>query len=669
MSTELIELRKAARLEGMSYSAFLKYRRSKKIVLLPDPEDGRKKLIRRQDLSSHAQEKLSAEEAARSLCAETNAPGLSAPCHRSDFESRLKPPFERILVFPPEPSLVAPPGRHQEYLMDRLRIAAHLYYESWKGEGFENEGEYIRALARKAAEDAGATRKYSGSSERTIQGIKSVTRRVMADSSISDKWAEIARILTPQHRPGRGNSSFYVENGELGDQLINLHRRLRSPKRAHEALCSQIPHGTPVPTFDQSYRFIKKQGAKAALRGREAVKVAAGYIDRHYDDEFASDAWCLDEWQLDGVFYDEQDHSRIFNYGEKGPVAHILSVMDERTIYIMDWILTSNISLEEATLELAERLVRRYWLPTRLVTDRAGRFRALSRQKRVIVRSRGELVDSLMGPLGQLGVKPRGSEEENPRGNRIERAAHREYARRAVDFGISWKGANTEERKLTDIDERVKRHLSGHCKRGICGPQLLSIQEAEHIVARWVNELNTGKTRAKGCHGMTRLAAFSHFRPTEFEISRRKPGEALLDLAFAERDQRTIQPGGVIELKDGKRYSDFELVGWVGEKVEVLRYRRDPSMLQVFAPGQEGPVIAHLRRAVGTNEPDVLSEEIAKLQHARKILACEETPLPAQGPEEGAKPLSINPREFFSRPEAAGEADGLKPLSYFGDDA
>jgi hypothetical protein len=257
------------------------------------------------------------------------------------------------------------------------------------------------------------------------------------------------------------------------------------------------------------------------------------------------------------------------------------------------------------------------------VADRAGRFRRLARG-RLVLGLDGELIELLAGPLGDLGVKPRLTVESNPRANRIERAIHREYARRATDFSISWRGANIDERKKTDIDERVRRHLREHCKYGTCPPQLLSIQEAKGIVAKWVNELNVAETRAKGCKGLTRLAAFRQFSPSAEEIARREVDDARVDMAFAERDQRTIQTGGIIQLSDGLRYSDIRLIGWAGNRVEVVRSRHDPSTLQVSLPGQEAAVIAHLRRAVGTNEPDVLSEEIEGLNHDRKILTREE---------------------------------------------
>jgi hypothetical protein len=193
--------------------------------------------------------------------------------------------------------------------------------------------------------------------------------------------------------------------------------------------------------------------------GKEAVKTAAGYLDRLYDDEFAGDTWCLDEWQIDGAFYDEQDHRRISNFGKGRPIVHILTILDERTTYIIDHLVTWQISLEEAVFALAERTIRQHFLPKRFVSDRAGRFRALVRGH-MVLGSDGELIEKLAGPLGELGVIPRGSEEKNPRANRLERL-HRLYADRARDFGPSWKPP-MEKHEHRELDDAVDRHLKAY---------------------------------------------------------------------------------------------------------------------------------------------------------------------------------------------------------------
>ena len=362
----------------------------------------------------------------------------------------------------------------------------------------------------------------------------------------------------------------------------------------------------------------------APSNGKEAVKTAAGYIDRLYDDEFAGDTWCLDEWEIDGAFYDEEDHRRIFNYGNGRPIVHILTILDERTTCIIDYLVTWQVSLEDAVFALAERMIRQHFLPRRMVADRAGRFRALVRG-RMVVGSDDELVRKLAGPLGELGVIPRGSEEKNPRANRLERL-HRLYADRARDFGPSWKPP-LEKHEHREIDDAVDRHLKIYCRYGGIGPQLMSIQEAERRIAQWVEDINLAETEAKGCNGLTRLAAFRQFQPPADELAQRKPNQAALDLVFAERDERAIREGGIIELKDGARYSCPQLIEWrsrlgSGVKIPVMRYRRDPLYLIVSPPGAE-PFTAERRAIVGTKDEALLSNEIEKQAHIRKVIGGE----------------------------------------------
>jgi hypothetical protein len=423
-------------------------------------------------------------------------------------------------------------------------------------------------------------------------------------------------------------------------------------KKQDSFLC-QVPHSYDIP----SYSMIKRYWREVLIpmygpqrEGKEAVKTAAGYLDRLYDDEFAGDTWCLDEWEIDGAFCDKQDHRRIFNYGTGRPIVHILTILDERTTCIIDHLVTWQISLEDAVFALAERTIRQHFLPKRFVSDRAGRFRALVRG-RIVVGSDGELVDKLAGPLGELGVIPRGSEEKNPRANRLERL-HRLYADRARDFGPSWKPP-LEKHEHREIDDAVDRHLNAHCRYGTIGPQLMSIQEAERRIAQWVEEINLADTEAKGCNGLTRLAAFRQFQPPAEEIAQRKPNQAALDLAFAERDERAIREGGIIELEDGARYSCPQLIEWrlrlgSGVKIPVMRYRRDPLHLIVSPPGAE-PFTAERRAIVGTKDEALLSDEIEKLAHVRKVIGGE-TAERDRAMEENLRSLQSNMRGPHARP-------------------
>lgn len=378
-------------------------------------------------------------------------------------------------------------------------------------------------------------------------------------------------------------------------------------------------------------RFINERldgDQNAARNGAGAVKVAAGYIDRHYNDQFAGDAWCIDEWEIDSYPYDDRDHRIVFNYGRKNPILHLLSAIDERSTKILDWILT--VRVDEDSQVLAERMLRKFWLPLRLVADRASRFRELA-HGRVVTRKTGEVVELLEGSLGLLGVKGRGSEEKNPRGNRIERM-HGIYAPNARrDFGLSWRPpqkvrgfAGVDLREATGIDQRVTRHYSEHCRKGE-PTELVPLSQVVRSVAAWVDEINHADTEAKGCNGLTREAAFKYFSPPAEEIARRKPAQALIDEAFAERRVLRVRSGGVIAMPDGLRYDADRLP--IGEDVAVRRFRRDPSQLFVDLPS--GTVAARLRPEVGIYEPELLAQESARLARRRRLLKSDFEPSPA----------------------------------------
>jgi hypothetical protein len=502
------------------------------------------------------------------------------------------------------------------FILRRLRMGEQATNCNHRALGFDNKLDYLKAIA--------AQNRVSVSTVKRCAGV--VRRGDDLENLVPDR---------PGPKHGEFKSLDADVRGHLLDCFLFKHLNCRQSHKSVERYLQtkqnspgcQVYHFYDIPSYSKVKRYwrevlIPLYGPQRD--GKEAVKTAAGYIDRLYDDEFAGDTWCLDEWEMDGAFYDEQDHRRIFNYGAGRPVVHILTILDERTTCIIDHLVTWQISLEDAVFALAERTIRQRFLPKRVVSDRAGRFRALVRGH-IVLGSDGELVEKLAGPLGELGVIPRGSEEKNPRANRLERL-HRLYADRARDFGPSWKPP-LEKHEHREIDDAVDRHLNAHCRCGTIGPQLMSIQEADRRIAQWVEDINLADTESKGCSGLTRLAAFRQFQPPAEEIAQRKPNQAALDLAFAERDERAIREGGVIELEDGARYSCPQLIEWrlrlgSGVKIPVMRYRRDPLHLVVSPPGAE-PFTAERRAIVGTKDEVLLSDEIEKLAHVRKVLGGE----------------------------------------------
>jgi hypothetical protein len=526
------------------------------------------------------------------------------------------------------------------FVQDGLAMARATTNFNWKVLGFKTKRAYQNVIGAQFHRSA-----------RTVQ------RRAAVLKDSDDVTGFIPK------RPGPKRGEFKRLDADVRAHLLDCfllqhlnclqsHRSLERYLQKKQGVLGSS-HSYDIPNYGMVKRYwrevlIPMYGPQR--EGREAVKTAAGYIDRLYDDEFAGDTWCLDEWEIDGVFFDEQDRKRIFNYGKGRPIVHILTILDERTTCIIDHLVTWEISLEDGVFALAERTIRQHFLPKRVVSDRAGRFRALVRGH-IVVGSDGELLKKLAGPLGELGVIPRGSEEKNPRANRLERL-HGLYADRARDFGPSWKPP-LQKHEHREIDDAVNRHLSAHCRYGTIGPQLMSIQEAERRIATWVEEINLATTEAKGCNGLTRLAAFRQFQPPADEIAQRKPNQAALDLAFAERDERAIREGGVIELEDGARYSCPQLIEWrlrlgSGVKVPVMRYRRDPLQLIVSPPGAE-PFTAERRAIVGTKDETLLSDEIEKLAHIRRVIGGE-TAERDREMQEHLRSLQSNMRGLRARP-------------------
>ncbi|MGD0225034.1 MAG: hypothetical protein ABSF71_22120 [Terriglobia bacterium] len=530
----------------------------------------------------------------------------------------------------------------KSFILARLRMAEQDTNCNWRALGFDRKLDFERVLAAQ-----------NHCSVRTVQRCAQVLRR-------GDDLEELA-CDRPGPKRGEFKSLDADARAHLLDCFLFKHLNCRQSHRSvvmylqtkQNSPGCQVSYFYDVPTYSKVKRYwrevlIPMYGPQRD--GKEAVKTAAGYLDRLYDDEFAGDTWCLDEWEIDGAFYDGQDHRRIFNYGTGRPIVHILTILDERTTHIIDHLVTWQVSLEDAVFAVAERTIRQHFLPRRVVSDRAGRFRALVRGHMVAGRD-GELIEKLGGPLGELGVVPRGSEEKNPRANRLERL-HRLYADRARDFGPSWKPP-LEKHEHREIDDAVDRHLNAHCRYGTIGPQLMSIQEGARRIAQWVEDINLADTEAKGCNGLTRLAAFRQFQPPADEIAQRKPNQAALDLAFAERDERAIREGGIIELEDGARYSCPQLIEWrlrlgSGVKIPVMRYRRDPLHLIVSPPGAE-PFTAERRAIVGTKDEALLSDEIEKMAHIRKVVGGETAELDREM-QEHLRSLQDNMRGLRARP-------------------
>lgn len=555
---------------------------------------------------------------------------------------------------------------------ERFLLIEPLTNHKWAKDA-STRSEYVKMAARRAGQH--------GVSQATVWRWYSNFTRALKESGIDAAFETLA-ANTPGPLPGVCSSL----DDSMKCIVARLWRQGKTRLQCYEGMMAELhekaringavwvydaPEGPKHPLRASVMRFINAPppaglggDSNPARKGREAVVNAAGYIDRHYRDEYAGETWCIDEWELDGFFYLLHSRSTIVT-------PYMVSMIDERTTKILGWKLALSLDAE-TVLDLMEEMVRTVGPPRFLVSDRLGHYRRMLHHKMVATR-KAELMDRLAGPLELLGVTDRGPKrEKNPRGNRIERVhgIYSDLARR--DFGPSWREPLEGKHKVRRVDENKARHLRDHCRLGITGPQLLSFEHAQSLVADWVQEINAADTKANGCDGMTRQAAYLQFQPKE---ARLRPSQTVVDLAFSQKTERTIRAGGVIQIDGDSRYSSPDLLTRVGEKVMVIRYRRDRSRIFVSFPESRDAVEAALRVPVGTKETARRLEETAKLLEARASLAQEEKPLAAFGDEteqevndvNGMLSRSLSVRHpSIERATPPREPQELQPLPYFG---
>jgi hypothetical protein len=132
-----------------------------------------------------------------------------------------------------------------------------------------------------------------------------------------------------------------------------------------------------------------------------------------------------------------------------------------------------------------------------------------------------------------------------------------------------------------------------------------------------------------------------------------------LTWATAETYDRPIQKGGIVELPDGMRYSDPQLLLIQGERRQVNRARHDHGLIKVLPAAKgENVIVARLRGRVGGNDPDQLSREMELQNRLRKLVGNTVKPLeyePIPAPPDSPTSRSDVSEPMPARSEASGQ--------------
>jgi hypothetical protein len=417
-------------------------------------------------------------------------------------------------------------------------------------------------------------------------------------------------------------------------------------------------------------RFIDSLSAidDAAREGPEALKAACGHIDRSY----------LDLTSLERVESDECKLN-LFSYDPRRPVNRrgepwirrywLLTFYDARSMYPLVWNLCEGSEYElrhgiavEDEINLFVGLVRVFGVPTAIHSDR-GRFRGKvwgGEPYQQCIDKEFAPADGIFQRVGQLAGYPEGVRHgmprvHNPRGARLER-----FHRWVADWfrgKPGWVGANTRERKMTRGDKDAEKHklwCVGKVTPGEPSP-LLTRDEVLAEVNKMMDAWREHNSEGTDMCGLTPRAVFVQCSPPS---GFRRISEDELAFATAQHfENERIETGGIIELRDGSRYSHPLLIGLAGQKREVVRLRHDHSFITVL-PAQKGEqtITAPRRARVGTKDPDELARQM-ELQNRVNKLAGEFTKAMEYDPgsqfmEAPKASQVIHPSEFMAAQEA-----------------
>lgn len=484
-----------------------------------------------------------------------------------------------------------------DVVLGRYRVVDLCLNHNWKAEGYASKGAFLAALAA-----------------RNHTSKRSVERWVWA-------WKQGENLLDlVKERPGPAPGMGAILNADMRAHLIDCWRikkltlrqcysslvKYLETKQKSPGCC--VDHFYSIPSRSTAERFIRSLSAidEAARQGPDALKEAVGHIDRTYRGVHSLERVDVDEWIVDALAFDPRRASRAGRY-------YLLTFLDERSIYPLVWSLVEQPN-EQEEIDLLCRLIREFGVPGLISSDR-GRFRGRTFGGRFLNRDRAEMYQERDGILDRLEIKRNEPREHNPRGNRLERF-HLELANWARTLP-GWCGCDTKQRRMTDADARVVLHKDW-VRTGQGEPPLLSRDQLLECLNRFMAEFRQRPSHGNDMDGFAPEAVLRQSAPPG---GFRRISDEELAWKTAEHFNVKIRDGGIIQLRDGKRYSDPQLLLIQGKYREAARLRHDHEQISVLpsAKGEE-PIIAKRRGRVGTDDPDQLAREMELQNRLRRIV-------------------------------------------------
>ena len=594
-------------------------------LISTDREDGKPgRLINPRSMSPDAQDRWRKDELRKAARAATE-PGQLGLLPQIEIDKKI--------------AALSLSRSERDVVLRRYRIVDLCVNHNWKTEGYTSQREFLKTLA-----------------ERNQTSKRSIERWVWA-------WKQGGNLLDlVNERPGPAPGSGTLLDMSMRSHLIGCWTiRKLTLRQCYRSLVNyletkqnspgcRVDYFYPIPSRTTVERFIRSLSAidDAARQGTDALKEAVGHIDRTYRDAHSLERVDVDEWVFDALAYDPRHASRVGRY-------YLLTFLDERSIYPLVWSLVEQPN-EQEEINLLCRLIREFGVSGLINSDR-GRFRGRTFGGRFLNRDRAEMYQERDGILDRLGINRNEPREHNPRGNRVERF-HLELANWARTLP-GWCGSNTKERRMTDADAREALHKQW-VRTGQGESPLLSREQLLERLNQFMAEFRQRPSDGNDMDGFAPEAVFRQNTPPG---GFRRISDEELAWKTAEHFSVLIAKGGIIQLRDGKRYSDPQLLLIQGEHREAVRLRHDHEQISVLpsAKGEE-PIIAKRRGRVGVDDPDQLAREMELQNRLRKLVGEMVKPLDydpgsqflAAAPQQEAPKAAqvIHPSEFIAAQEA-----------------
>jgi hypothetical protein len=466
--------------------------------------------------------------------------------------------------------------------------------------------------------------------------------------------------------------------GRTKSQCLHDLNKVRATKKASRAGYSYNYCPRARSTVE---RYLRNLDAirQSAREGPDALKAVCGHIDRSYVDLASLERVESDECKLNLFSYDP--HRCVNRRGEPWIRRYwLLTFYDARSMYPVVWGLCEGSEYElrhgiavQDEINLFVELVRGFGIPRAIHSDR-GRFRGKvwgGEPYQQHIDKEFAPANGILQRVGQLvgyesGIRHDMPRVHNPRGTRLER-----FHKWVADWfrgKPGWIGANTRERKMTHGDADAEKHKQwcvGKLSPGAASPLLTKdavLAEVNKMMEAWREHNSEGTDM----NGLTPRAVFVQCAPAS---GFPRISEEQLALATAQHfENERIETGGIIELRDGSRYSHPLLIPLAGQKREVARLRHDHSFVIVL-PAQKGAesIKAPRNKPVGANDPDNLARKMESLNRVNKIAGAIVKPLEydpgaqfedASAAPEPPKTQVIRPAEFVT--EQADLAPGTE---------